>query len=66
MGANTIGSNNTALGQEALSLNTDGYNNTALGKDSLYYNVNGAGNTAVGYRSWARGSFNTTLGEETS
>jgi len=50
---NDGGSNNTAVGAEALYSNTfvgglGGDNNTATGADALYYNTIGSGNTATG------------------
>ena len=43
-----IGSNNTALGANALQSNTNGFSNTALGTDALRTNSTGAANTALG------------------
>jgi hypothetical protein len=53
---NTFGTENTALGYNALNLNTSGDYNTAIGTGALRDN-NSNGNTALGY--WA-GRFNTT------
>jgi len=41
-------SNNTAVGNLALTSNTGGSENTAVGEDALGTNTNGVGNTAVG------------------
>jgi len=43
------GSNNTALGRQALSSVTTGYNNTASGYRALFSNTAGSFNTANGY-----------------
>jgi hypothetical protein len=45
---NTTGSNNTAVGRNALVANTTASNNTAIGSYALIANTTGAGNTAVG------------------
>ena len=46
---NTTGSENTAVGTEALQFNTDGNPNTAIGYAALKNNLTAGGNTAVGY-----------------
>ena len=46
-GAGT-GTNNTALGEQALSLNTVGTRNTAIGRSALKNNTTGGWNTAIG------------------
>ena len=46
---NTIGSNNTATGSNALFSNTSGSNNTANGYYALLYNSTGSNNVALGY-----------------
>ena len=63
----TTGSNNTAIGAQALQNNTSGLFNTALGFDALYNNTNGNYNTAIGYGALNNnltGSANTALGLE--
>jgi hypothetical protein len=45
---NSGGSNNTAVGYEALFSNTSGPNNTAFGYEALYSNSSGKGNAAQG------------------
>jgi len=53
LGVNTLlnnaGTNNTALGTDALKSNTSGVENTSLGTDALKANTTGKWNTAVGY-----------------
>jgi hypothetical protein len=61
---NNFGSDNTAIGFNALLINTDGSDNTAIG-DSALFNNDGSFNTATG--SFAHyfnttGSFNTATG----
>jgi hypothetical protein len=46
--ASLSGSNNSAVGANALNLNTSGGNNTAVGTDALLSNTTGAENTANG------------------
>jgi trimeric autotransporter adhesin len=48
LGNNTIGSDNTAIGDHALAINTTGRNNTALGSSALVNNTTGNNNTALG------------------
>jgi len=48
--SNTTGSNNTAVGYNALTANTDGFQNTAVGSEALDANTSGDYNTAVGYQ----------------
>src|ERR1700751_2308601 len=43
------GSENTAVGVNALALNTSGFENTATGVNALLSNDSGASNTAFGY-----------------
>jgi hypothetical protein len=47
--AATSGSDNTAIGNEALNANTTGSGNTANGFGALFFNSIGSGNTAEGY-----------------
>ncbi len=49
LSANTIGSNNVAVGYSALSANTTGSNNVAVGYSTLSANTTGSNNVAVGY-----------------
>ncbi|MEP7238509.1 MAG: tail fiber domain-containing protein [Ferruginibacter sp.] len=58
------GTNNTAVGKQALFGNTLGQLNTALGYESLKGNTTGNYNTAVGYRALSapNTSFNTAVG----
>ena len=49
MSANTTGSNNTAIGRNALQVVTSGSQNTALGVGAGSANVQGTGNIFVGY-----------------
>jgi hypothetical protein len=53
-----LGSLNTAVGSDALSVNTNGALNTAIGARALQYNSIGGGNTASGYGAL----FNNTTG----
>ena len=64
--ANTVSSNNTAVGFNALKVNT-GANNTAIGSNALQSNVSGNWNTAVGYLALAKstGDSNVAIGDET-
>jgi Chaperone of endosialidase len=48
MAAATTGSDNTAVGEEALSTTTTGSENTAVGENALEGNTTGSRNTAVG------------------
>jgi len=50
LGANTIGSFNTAEGDEALSQNTTGIDETAIGVIALQNNTTGLYNTASGFQ----------------
>jgi len=64
-GGNSTGTNNTAMGREALSSNTGGFANTAIGSQALYSNMTGYFNTASGYNSLmnnSEGYFNTAFG----
>jgi hypothetical protein len=64
---NTIGGNNTAMGNQALYSNTFGSQNTAIGSGSLNSNINGIQNTAVGILSLEKNvgvSYNTAVGAE--
>lgn len=59
-------SNNTAVGNIALTSNTTGSRNTAVGYFSAIYNTTGASNTAVGISSLytnTTGSSNTAIGD---
>jgi len=61
----STGSNNTALGDNALASNTTGFFNTAVGFDALTANTTGFENTGVGTFSLSAntdGSLNTALG----
>jgi hypothetical protein len=46
--ANNTGTDNTAIGRDALYSNTSGFANTAIGKGALYNNTTGSQNTAIG------------------
>jgi hypothetical protein len=59
------GSENTAVGREALASNTVGYRNTGVGSDALRHTTSGSHNTAVGSNALlfnTSGSANTALG----
>ncbi len=61
----TTGTDNTAIGFQALLSNTSGLQNTANGSNSLVNNISGQGNTAIGYSallSNTTGNFNTATG----
>jgi trimeric autotransporter adhesin len=61
----TIGTENTALGFDALRYNDTGYSNTATGASALAANTNGALNTATGVLALqfnTSGSYNTAVG----
>ncbi len=62
-GSNT-GTQNTAVGAQAMLSNGSGTSNTAVGYESLKFNDMGGGNTAVGTQSLnlATGSWNVALG----
>jgi hypothetical protein len=45
---NTIGSTNTAVGNDALQANTTANGNTGMGYDALRDNTTGSNNTAIG------------------
>ena len=68
LAANTAGgSQNVAVGWNALLGNTTGTNNTAIGMQSLKTTTTGSNNSAIGLRSLqsnTTGSFNTGLGNE--
>ena len=60
-----FGTQNTRVGQGALTSNTTGYRNTASGYQALYYNTYGSYNTANGtlaLRNNTSGSYNTANG----
>ena len=62
---NTTGTNNTAIGTQALTTNTTGINNVATGYQALFSNTTGLGNTASGYASMylnTTGQYNTAYG----
>ena len=64
-GARNIGSDNTAIGQGALSRTTEGKSNTALGSAALERNTTGFGNTSVGSSALRRNTMgydNTSVG----
>jgi Chaperone of endosialidase/Collagen triple helix repeat (20 copies) len=44
------GTDNTAIGDGALSINGDGFSNTAVGASTLFHNIGGFNNIAVGNR----------------
>jgi hypothetical protein len=48
---NTIGNDNTGVGNGALNANYTGSSNAAIGKQSLVSNTTGSGNTGVGFES---------------
>jgi hypothetical protein len=59
------GEDNTAVGNDALTVDTTGLGNTAVGQQALYSNTTGDGNTAVGQLaliSNSTGSANTATG----
>jgi hypothetical protein len=63
--SNISGSDNTAIGNAALTLNTGAYN-TATGSQALSHNVAGTDNTAMGYGalySNISGSSNSAIGD---
>ena len=65
MFSNTIGSQNTAIGNAALGFNTTGTQNTATGASTLFSNTSGFSNTANGFQALlnnSTGSFNTATG----
>jgi len=51
LGSNTTGSNNTAIGLQALLNNTTANNNTAVGYRALYSNTTASNNVALGRES---------------
>ncbi len=55
-GANTTGTNNVALGTNALNANTTGNQNVALGSQANRYNETGFGNVTIGYNAGVGGS----------
>jgi hypothetical protein len=64
-GASSLGSNNTALGVNALLSNTTGNQNTAIGVSALSLNTTGYNNSAIGQGallSNTTGSFNSAIG----
>jgi len=63
--SNTVGLNNTAIGNVALTLNTGSYN-TAIGSQVLPINTTGTNNTAMGYGALfnnVSGSSNSAIGD---
>lgn len=65
LASNTTGSNNTAVGYNAMTANTDGFQNTAVGSEALDANTSGDYNTAVGYQALTAAStanYNTGIG----
>jgi hypothetical protein len=63
--ANASGSNNTAVGHDALKSNTSGFGNTAIGEGTLKANTTASYNTALGLSALAAngiGTLNTALG----
>jgi hypothetical protein len=68
LAANTTGgSQNVAVGWNALLTNTTGTNNTAVGMQSLKLTTTGSNNSAIGLRSLqanTTGAYNTGLGNE--
>ena len=64
---NNTGTNNTAIGFNALYSNTTGYLNTATGFEALYFNTSGSWNTAIGFEtlySNTTSTSNTAVGFE--
>jgi hypothetical protein len=66
LAANTTGSNNVALGQQALGFNTTGGQNTAIGAISGRGNISGNNNTSIGRSSLqaSTGSNNIGIGND--
>jgi hypothetical protein len=65
LASNTTGSNNTAVGYNAMTANTDGFQNTAVGSEALDANTSGDYNTGVGYQALTAAStanYNTGIG----
>jgi hypothetical protein len=61
----STGTNNTAVGFDALFGNTTGNFNTAVGAEALHLNITGSNNTAAGFQALFRntsGRFNTANG----
>ena len=64
--ARNAGSNNTAIGVNALNANSTGSGNTAIGVSALYANSTGSNNTAIGVSALnanSTGSGNTAIGQ---
>jgi len=61
---NNTGTDNTAIGFNALYSNTSGYSNTAVGDQALFSNTNGPSNTAIGATALLNnnGTANTAIG----
>jgi hypothetical protein len=62
---NNEGSNNTAIGFNALFSNTTSTENTAIGADALFSNTTGFSNTAIGFVALyfnTTGIYNTAIG----
>ena len=60
-----VGTNNTAVGLQALLSNTSGSSNTALGSSAMYSNTTGGDNLAIGQNalnSTTQGNSNTAVG----
>jgi len=65
LSALTTGTDNTAMGFDALFFNTTGFHNTATGSQALKVNNDGFSNTAIGFQallSNTTGVFNTAVG----
>ena len=63
--SSSIGTDNTAIGSQALKNNTNGSSNTAIGSQALQSNISGVNNTAIGYNSLPGsegGNYNTAIG----
>ena len=63
--ANNTGTNNLAVGYQALKVNTSGTNNNAIGNSALFANSTGTNNTAIGNTALnanTTGSYNIALG----
>ena len=63
--ASNTGTNNTAIGYQALKAMTSGYNNTTVGSLALTNNTTGHNNSALGYYSLynnTTGNYNTAIG----
>ena len=67
-GGGVTGSNNTAVGNVALTSLSTGNYNTALGDQAMYNNTTASNNTGIGYQagySITTASYNTSIGYQT-